>query len=203
MSFEELEAELLETLAQVHDAVRLGRVDAARSAAKKCPSLLKSLRLEARTAPASKAEAYAVKLREHDLAVADANREIDKASSGALMGGRGASEADAAGGPAASAAARGRAAESTTKLAGGSSKLKAAHRQLEETIATAEGTLGELKAQRETMTRIQGRVAETDALATEANTITGRMSSFWGSLFSSSGSSSASGGAAAGSGAGR
>lgn len=192
MSFADLECELLELLAGLDADVEAKRIEAAKSKSRKAASLLQSLRLEARTisSPAEK-EACGVKLKAHETAIGDANRRIDAAASSSLLGGASRSRAGGGEGKESEATREGkaRAAAVTSKLSEGTGKLKDAQKTLEETITVAEGTMVGLHEQRETMTRIKGRVDETNSLADEARAITQRMSSFWGGLFGSSSSS--------------
>ncbi len=186
----ELETEFLEQLAGVHAAAAERRLDPGRKAAREAAALLSSMRMEARGAKPADAATLRTKLAAHEAALVDANRALDEAASAALLGGgggggaRAAAAAGGAGAPApASEAARARASANTDKMAAGTASLQAARARLEETTAIAEGTLGALQEQRETLASIQARTAQVSAAADEANSITRRMSSFWGGLF--------------------
>lgn len=185
MSFEELEHELLESLAKVHAAAEAGAVDRGRAAAKECATALSSLKLEARCASGAEKDVLTTRIKAHEAAVADANRALDAAASRSLLSGGSASSASSggAGATGASADAHARAAASTAKLSEGTTKLLEAQRKLEETVAVGEGTVVALHEQRAKLGAIKEKVDGVSAAADEANSITKRMSSFWGGLF--------------------
>jgi hypothetical protein len=174
-SFAALEESFVCALSDVHGAPSSS---AAAAGLRTAASLLASLRLEARGLPAS--SGAAARVAAHAAALAEARAaaaaKADSAASAALFAGAGGA---ASGGAAAADDGRARAAAATAALSGGSERLRAAAASLEATVATAEGSLAELAAQRETMGRIAERTARTSAAADEANTITKRMSSFW------------------------
>jgi chromosome segregation ATPase len=183
MSFGDYEIELLEALAGIDSDLSAGRIDAARSKSRKAASLLQSLRLEARTAPAGEKEACAIKLKAHEAAISDANRRIEGASSSALLSG---SKSGGSGESEATRDAKARAAATTAKLAQGTDQLKAAQKTLDETIGVAEATTADLQSQREKLESIRKHTGEVNADMDEAREITNRMSrGFWGSLIGS------------------
>lgn len=184
MSFEELEHELLESLARVHAAAESGAIDRGRAAARECATTLSSLKLEARCASGAEKDVLLTRIKAHETAVSDANRALEAAASRTLLAGGGSSAG--AGGAAvggASADARARATASTSKLAEGTAKLLEAQRTLEATVAVGEGTVVALHEQRAKLGAIKEKVDGVSAAADEANSITKRMSSFWGGLF--------------------
>lgn len=107
---------------------------------------------------------------------------VDGGSRAELLGGAGASSGGAAAAASRVTSADGRArmdAASATMKSGADS-LVASSRRIDEATAMAEGILGDLAEQRGKLASIRAKVAEVDAGAEEANSITKRMSSWFG-----------------------
>lgn len=185
-TFIDLEESFLTGLATIHEAASTGKIENGKSMAKKCASLLQSMKLEARTMSGKDLEMVNAKVVEHVKALSDANFALEKATSNELFGTSNSSSTTTGSKPLTmghdSLAARERADAATKKLSTGTMKLLDAQKTLEETVGTAEGSVSALQSQRETMMRIQSKASQTSALADEAMTITKRMQS-WSRAF--------------------